>query len=91
MLTKLSDTKKGIGFTVLVLGAIIGGLVTWYSRRIFAIQLWPKVPHSPQRHLRRAEDRVFLRSPNQDWPRAQENEFAYSRAYSRNSKRHPHW
>jgi hypothetical protein len=91
MLTKLSDTKKVTGFTVLVLGAIIGGLVTWYSRRIFAIQLWPKLPHSPQRHFRRAEDRVFLRSPIQNRPRAQEDESAYSRAYSRNSKRHPHW
>ncbi len=91
MFTKLSDTKKEIGFAALVLGTIIGGLVTWYSKRIFAIHLWPELLHDPQTVLRRAEDRVLLRPATQDRPTAQEDESAYSRAYARNSKRHSHW
>jgi hypothetical protein len=87
MLTKLSDSKKVTTLTVLFLGAIIGGLVTWYSSWILAIQSWPKPLRTAQLHLRRAEDRVFLGSPSHPWPRSQEDESAYSR----NSERHPHW
>jgi hypothetical protein len=91
MFTRLSDKKKTTGFTILVLGAIIGEIVTWSSRRIFAIHLWPKLPQSTQRHPRRLEDQVVLRPPSQDRPTAHEDESAYFRAYFRNSKRHPHW
>jgi hypothetical protein len=91
MFTKFSDAKEATGFTILIVGAIIGGLVTWYSKRIFAIHLWPELLHDPQTVLRRAEDRVLLRPATQDRPTAQEDESAYSRAYARNSKRHPHW
>jgi hypothetical protein len=91
MLRRRGDTRKVTDFTIPVFSAIISGLTTWYSRRIFAIQLWPTLPQSLQRQPRRAEDWVALRASNEDRTSAQEVQSDYSRAYSRNSKRHPHW
>jgi hypothetical protein len=70
-----------------VVGAIIGGIVTWYLGMIFAIHVWPMLPSSLRQLLRRLKEQVLLKPPGQDRADAQTDESAFSR----NSKRHPHW
>jgi hypothetical protein len=76
-------------FSVLkfVVVAILGSIVTWYVAKMLGIHVWPRLPHSLQRLLRRLEDRALLKSPERKRATAREAESAFSR----NSKRHPHW
>jgi hypothetical protein len=65
---------------------IIDAFVTWYLGKMFAIHLWPKLPRRLRRLLRKLEARVRLKPPGPDRP-SRDGESAFSR----NSKRHPHW
>jgi hypothetical protein len=70
-----------------IAGVIIDAIVTWYMVKMLAIHLWPRLPHKLKRLLRRLEDRALLKPPEQE--RATECE--PESAFSRHSKRHPHW
>jgi hypothetical protein len=76
-------------FSVLkfVVVAILGSIVTWYVVKMLGIHVWPRLPHRLQRLLRKLEDRALLRPPARKRATACESESAFSR----NSKRHPHW
>jgi hypothetical protein len=70
-----------------VVDIIIGGIVGWYLISICKIHLWPKLPSKWQRFLLKVRDRALLKKPDQDNPTSR----ADRSAFSRNSKRHPHW
>ena len=64
---------------------IVGGLVTWYVTRIFAIHVWPEIPPEHLQRLLQVLSLVLMEKSDQPTDRDGES------AYSRNSKRHPHW
>ena len=70
-----------------VVSAIIGGIITWYLSKMFAIHVWPNLPSTLRQRLRRTEDWALLRPPDQDRPTPNGHESTYSR----HSRRHPHW
>jgi hypothetical protein len=70
-----------------IAGVIFDAIVTWYVVKMLAIHLWPRLPHKLKRLLRRVEDRVLLKPPEQE----QDTECEPESAFSRYSKRHPHW
>jgi hypothetical protein len=70
-----------------VVVAILGSIVTWYVAKMLAIHAWPKLPSKLRQMLRRMVDRALMRPPVQDRGNSRESESAFSR----NSKRHPHW
>ena len=70
-----------------VVSAIIGGIITWYLSKMFAIHVWPNLPSTLRQRLRRTEDRVLLKPPDQEHPAPKSSETTFSR----HSRRHPHW
>jgi hypothetical protein len=70
-----------------LLGLLVSGIVAWYLGKMFAIHAWPRLPRGLQRLTQRIEDRVLLRPPGRYRTATRESESAFSR----NSKRHPHW
>jgi hypothetical protein len=70
-----------------IAGVIISGILTWYLKSILEIHLWPRLPSEHKRALLRIRDRALLKAPHQNRPVAPDDESAFSR----NSKRHPHW
>jgi hypothetical protein len=66
---------------------LIGGFVAWYLGEMFMIHVWPKLPPGLQKLSQRIEDRILFRWLNKDRGSAHETKTAFSR----NSKRHPHW
>ena len=70
-----------------LVGLLIDEFVAWYLGKMFMIHVWPKLPSGLQKLSQRIEDRILFRWLNKDRGSARETEAAFSR----NSKRHPHW
>ena len=47
-----------------IVASIIGGIVTWYLKRIFEIHIWPKLSRKHQKILLRIRDRALLKKPD---------------------------
>ena len=75
------------GVTVWILGLIVSGVITGYLKEFFEIHIWPEVPPGHQRRLLRMKSRALQKGPDQDQSDARGKESAFSR----HSRRHPHW
>jgi len=66
---------------------LIEMIVVGYVVKMLEIHAWPKLPHGVQLILLKMVDRALLRKPSsaRSVPRKDES------AFSKNSKRHPHW
>ena len=70
-----------------VVGLIVSTFLAWYGGKMLAIHVWPRLPSRLRQLLRRVEGRILLQPPDQDRAGARGDRSAFSR----NSKRHPHW
>jgi len=82
--TQLSAVLAGLPW---ILDLAAGGSVSWYLKRMFEIHVWPELPPQHQRTLLMVRDCALLKRSDQDRPTTRSDESAFSR----NSKRHPHW
>lgn len=68
-------------------GLIVGEIVVWYLKEVSDRCVWSELPSQHQRTLLEIRDCTLPKKPDQDHPTARDEESAFSK----NSKRHPHW
>jgi hypothetical protein len=54
--------------------AIVGGVVTWYLGKMFALYAWPRLPHGLRRFLLKLKDRMLFAPADQDQAATRDDE-----------------
>ena len=48
-----------------VVGIIVSGIITWYLGKLFAVHVWPRLPHDLQRSLLTLKDLILFAPSDQ--------------------------